>query len=156
MSKRTVKSAPKKSAKSEVINNLIAEILNPATDIMEVVTPSAPSAPQSAPADPSAIVSAEIPPQRYGSITQTPLTNKRFTPGTALTEYRVVRSQRKEFTGYWVQGGTYQRGSRGMEFRVCQEYGYPDLNSAKQALLYFTAELKRSASAPSEELTKVA
>jgi len=43
-----------------------------------------------------------------------------------------------------------------MEFRVCQEYGYPDLNSAKQALLYFTAELKRSASAPSEELTKVA
>jgi len=146
------KSAPKKSAKSEVINQLVAEILNPATDILTVVTPSAPSAPS----DPSAIVSAEIPPQRYGSISQTPLTNKRFTPGTPLTEYRVVRSQRKEFTGYWIQGGTYQRGSRGMEFRVCQEYGYPDLNSAKQALLYFNAELKRSQEESAPALPAVA
>jgi hypothetical protein len=65
---------------------------------------------------------------------ETPHTHRRFTSDAVVKEWRVVRSQRKEFDGYFVQGGEYRPGNRGSEFHVAREFRYATNQEAKAAL----------------------
>ena len=64
---------------------------------------------------------------------ETPHSHRRFTLDASVKEWRVVRSQRKEFDGYFVQGGEYRKGNRGAEFHVAREFRYATLQEAKVA-----------------------
>jgi hypothetical protein len=65
---------------------------------------------------------------------ETPHSHRRFTPDATVKEWRVVRSQRKEFDGYFVQGGEYRPGNRGTEFHVAREFRYATNQDAKAAI----------------------
>jgi hypothetical protein len=60
--------------------------------------------------------------------------NKRITPGTPIKEWRVVRSLRAEFKGFFLQGGEFKRGPRGNQFYVGEEWRFPDSKTANEAL----------------------
>jgi len=60
--------------------------------------------------------------------------NKRITPGTEIKEWRVVKSLRAEFNGWFLQGGTFKRGPRGNQFYVGIEERYLDSKAAREAL----------------------
>jgi len=60
--------------------------------------------------------------------------NKRITPGTPINEWRVVKSLRAEFKGWFLQGGMFKPGPRGNQFFVGAEERYLELAAAKEAL----------------------
>jgi hypothetical protein len=91
--------------------------------------PVAPAAPKAAPA-----------------IGQADLTSKRLSQ-VALTEYRIVPSQRKSFKGYYIQGGTMRHDSVSNRdlFAVCVEIPHTDLAAAKTQLAALKAEAAKAA-----------
>jgi hypothetical protein len=60
--------------------------------------------------------------------------NKRVIVGTPTNEWRIRRSQRTSFTGYFLQGGIYQVGPKGNEFVVGYEERFKALEAAQEAL----------------------
>jgi hypothetical protein len=60
--------------------------------------------------------------------------NRRITPGAAVREWRVVPSLRQSQPGYFLQGGHYQKTSRGNSFIVGEEVHFVELEKAKEAL----------------------
>jgi hypothetical protein len=84
------------------------------------------------------------------------LTSKRLSQ-VALTEYRIVPSQRKSFKGYYIQGGTMRHESVSNRdlFAVCVEIPHTDLAAAKHQLATLKAELvKPAAAAPAAPVSK--
>ncbi len=55
-------------------------------------------------------------------------TSKRVTPGAAISEWRVVRSQRTAQPGWFLQGGSYQMAPNGRNAFVC---GYESYHAEK-------------------------
>jgi hypothetical protein len=95
---------------------------------------------------------APIAPKAAPSIGQADLTSKRLSQ-VAVTEYRIVPSQRKSFKGYFVQGGTMRHDvtSNRDLFAVCVEIPHTDLAAAKAQLATLKAELaKPVAAAPAK------
>jgi hypothetical protein len=60
--------------------------------------------------------------------------NRRITPGAAVKEWRVVRSLREKLPGYFLQGGHFQKTSRGNSFIVGEEVHFTELKKAQEAL----------------------
>jgi hypothetical protein len=89
-----------------------------------VSKPAAPAAasPKAAPPIPAAV---KLPPAPA---------NKRITPGAKVTDWRVVRSLRASKPGYFLQGGHFQKTSRGNSFIVGEEIHFTDLKRANEAL----------------------
>ncbi len=121
-----------KRTKSEVITALVSELTAPVSVTSEVAVTapvSAPVTPAPAPAPVAAIAEA---------------TSKRITPGAAITEWRVVRSQRTAQPGFFVQGGSFQMQVNGRNHFVCgAELFFEDRAAAFGAL----AERKTPAAA---------
>ena len=87
-------------------------------------------------------------PKAAPAIGQADLTSKRLSQ-VALTEYRIVPSQRKSFKGYFIQGGTMRHDSVSNRdlFAVCVEIPHTDLAAAKQQLATLKAEAAQLAPA---------
>jgi hypothetical protein len=99
--------------------------------------PKAPVAPAAAPVAPAPAASV---------VGQPDLGSKRLSQ-CALTEYRIVPSQRKIFKGYYLQGGTMSHdATRNADlFAVCVEIPHTDLAEAKKQLAELSAALKKAA-----------
>jgi hypothetical protein len=63
-----------------------------------------------------------------------PPVNRRITAGAAVTDWRVVRSLRAGKPGYFLQGGHFQKTSRGNSFIVGEEFHFTELKKANEAL----------------------
>lgn len=63
-----------------------------------------------------------------------PPVNRRITPGAKVTDWRVVRSLRASNPGYFLQGGHFQKTSRGNSFIVGEEFHFTELKKANEAL----------------------
>jgi hypothetical protein len=80
--------------------------------------------------DPAAYKSAKAP----IPVAAPTMDNKRITPGTEVKEWRVVKSLRSEFNGWFLQGGLFRKGPRGNQFFVGIEERYLDPKAAREAL----------------------
>ena len=123
--KRSPKSAP--SAVTPEVITIPVEM-----EVVAPVTPIAPVTPEVV-----APVTGEV-------IGERNLTSKRITPGTLVSDWRVVPNQRKHVVArYYVQGGTLRRdpiNGRDM-FSVAVEIPHTDLHSARTQLAQLRAEL---------------
>jgi len=92
---------------------------------------------------------ASAAPKAGPEIGQADLTSKRLSQ-VALTEYRIVPSQRKSFKGYFIQGGTmhHDASSNRDLFAVCEEIPHTDLAAAKAQLATLKAGLAKPAAQP--------
>jgi hypothetical protein len=60
--------------------------------------------------------------------------SKRVTPGAAIKEWRLRRSQRRAYQGFFVQGGHYSEANGARNFIVAVEERFSNLVDAKLAL----------------------
>ena len=58
--------------------------------------------------------------------------NKRITEGAEIKEWRTARSLRKDYPGFWAQGGHYKMTNRGKEFIVGEEKHFKSLTDAQK------------------------
>lgn len=69
--------------------------------------------------------------------------NRRITPGAKVTEWRVVRSLRAAQPGYFLQGGHFQKTSRGNSFIVGEEVHFKDIKAANEGRAAKTGSPKK-------------
>ena len=92
------------------------------------ITPAAAAPPAAAPK-----MEPPVPPAPAVKLPPPPA-NKRITPGAKITDWRVVRSLRAGKPGYFLQGGHFQKTSRGNSFIVGEEFHFTELKKANEAL----------------------
>jgi hypothetical protein len=100
----------------------------------------------SAPA-PKPVQSAPVATPSAAPVIGNAVASKRITVGTAVTEYRIVPSQRKSFKGYFIQGGTFRKAAdtgRDM-FDVAVEIPHTELVAAKAQLATLRAGVAKVA-----------